>query len=366
MIAPATADSAFVSIHGVSKRFGGVTALNGVSLDICRGEFFSLLGPSGCGKTTLMRLIAGFEDPDAGQIAIDGADLAGVPPHLRSVNMMFQSYALFPHLSVWSNIAFGVKRLGLDRKAVASRVDAMLGLVQMQELAKRKPDQLSGGQRQRVALARALARQPKVLLLDEPLGALDKRLRKETQGELKRIQALSGTTFVVVTHDQDEAMALSDRIAVMRKGEIVQVDAPGTLYDRPANRYIADFIGEMNLFPATIAELSQGRALVAAKGVPGTVTVAANSAPAGEGYWLALRPEHMRLGTGEGPDADHWLPARVIDRARLGAQVAYRLRGKDGDMLQAVVASTSSDASFAAGSEIVIGFRAGDAQLLRD
>ncbi len=366
MTAPSAGDSDFVSIRGVSKRFGGVTALSGVSLNIRRGEFFSLLGPSGCGKTTLMRLIAGFEEPDAGHVAIEGADLAGVPPHLRPVNMMFQSYALFPHLSVRDNIAFGVKRLGLDRAAVASRVDAMLGLVQLQDLAKRKPDQLSGGQRQRVALARALAREPKVLLLDEPLGALDKRLRQETQGELKRIQALSGTTFIVVTHDQDEAMALSDRIAVMRQGEIVQVDAPGTLYDKPANRYVADFIGEMNLFPATISGLSEGRAMAAAKGVPGTVTVAANGAPAGEGYWLALRPEHMRLGAGMGPDADHWLPALVIDRAHLGAQVAFRLRSKDGETLRAVVASASAEARFDVGSELLIGFRAGDAQLLRD
>jgi putrescine transport system ATP-binding protein len=367
MTVPLPQDSAFVSIRNVTKRFGAVSALNSVSIDIRRGEFFSLLGPSGCGKTTLMRLIAGFEQPDAGSISVDGSGMAEVPPHQRPVNMMFQSYALFPHLSVWDNIAFGVKRLGLGRTAVSARVDEMLALTQLGELAKRKPDQLSGGQRQRVALARALARQPKVLLLDEPLGALDKKLRRETQAELKRIQILSGATFIVVTHDQEEAMALSDRIAVMRRGQIVQVGAPGVIYDRPVNRYVADFIGDMNLFPATVAGLSDGRAMVAAKGVPGTVTVeASRAAGAGEGRWLAVRPEKMQLAAGENPGADHWIDCQILDRAHLGAQLAYRCRTADGEIVQAVVAAHGAVAQLGVGSQVAVGFRACDAQLLTD
>ncbi len=365
MTAP-PADSAFVAIRDVSKRFGGVAAVEGVSIDICKGEFFSLLGPSGCGKTTLMRMIAGFERPDSGSIAIDGADMTAIPPHERPVNMMFQSYALFPHLSVWGNIAFGLKQQGLGRKPVAARVDEMLGLVQLEGFAKRKPDMLSGGQRQRVALARALARGPKVLLLDEPLAALDKKLRKETQTELKRIQALSGATFIVVTHDQEEAMALSDRIAIMRDGRIIQTDAPGVVYDRPANRYVAGFVGEVNLFPATVTGLPDGKMLVAAQGVQGTVTMKAEGLVAGNGYWLAIRPEQLRLAASQTMAADHWMPGRIEDRAHLGAQVAYRVLLAGGERINALVASSGLEARHMAGADVVVGFRAGDAQLLRD
>jgi putrescine transport system ATP-binding protein len=366
MTTPPHADSAFVSIREVSKRFGGVSAVESVSVDIRRGEFFSLLGPSGCGKTTLMRMIAGFERPDSGSIVIDGIDMAAIPPHERPVNMMFQSYALFPHLSVQGNIAFGLKQQKLDRKAVAARVAEMLELVQLEGFAKRKPDQLSGGQRQRVALARALARAPKVLLLDEPLAALDKKLRKETQAELKRIQVLSGTTFIVVTHDQEEAMALSDRIALMRDGRIIQTDAPGVVYDRPANRYVAGFVGDVNLFPATVTDLPDGKMLVAARGVQGTVTLKAEGLPAGNGYWLAIRPEQMRLAASQTMAADHWMPGNIEDRTHLGAHVAYCVHLSGGERINVLVASQGLEARHIAGADVVVGFRAADAQLLRD
>jgi putrescine transport system ATP-binding protein len=366
MTAPPPVDSAFIAIRDVSKRFGGVSAVEGVSINIRKGEFFSLLGPSGCGKTTLMRILAGFERPDSGSIVIDGVDMTAIPPHERPVNMMFQSYALFPHLSVWGNIAFGLKQQGLGRKALAARVDEMLGLVQLEGFARRKPDQLSGGQRQRVALARALARGPKVLLLDEPLAALDKKLRKETQAELKRIQALSGATFIVVTHDQEEAMALSDRIAIMRDGRIIQIDAPGVVYDRPANRYVAGFVGDVNLFPATVTDLPDGKMLVAAQGVQGTVTLKAEGLSAGNGYWLAIRPEQMRMAASQTMAADHWMPGRIEDRAHLGAQVAYRVHLAGGERVNALVASNGLEARHLAGTDVVVGFRATDAQLLRD
>ncbi len=326
------AASSAISIRDLGKSFGGVRAVAGVSLEIGRGEFFSLLGPSGCGKTTLMRMIAGFEAPDSGTIAIDGQDMAAVPPHLRPVNMMFQSYALFPHLTVAGNIAFGLKRQGLAQDALTRRLQEMLALVQLEPLADRKPHQLSGGQRQRVALARALARNPKVLLLDEPLGALDKKLRKETQAELKRIQAASGATFVVVTHDQEEAMALSDRIAIMREGRVVQVGAPETVYNHPASAYVAGFVGEVNLLQACRQQMPDGRPAVAIEGVSGLLPV--EHAPAGERLTAAIRPEHLILGARQ--DAiEPGLAATVEDAAHLGPVIAYRLRTQDGRLLLA-------------------------------
>ncbi len=331
-----TAASSAISIRDLGKSFGGVRAVAGISLEIGRGEFFSLLGPSGCGKTTLMRLIAGFETPDAGSIAIDGQPMAGVPPHQRPVNMMFQSYALFPHLTVAGNIAFGLKRQGLAREPLQRRVAEMLALVQLEALADRKPHQLSGGQRQRVALARALARDPKVLLLDEPLGALDKKLRKETQAELKRIQAASGATFVVVTHDQEEAMALSDRIAIMREGRIVQVGAPEAVYDQPASIYVAGFVGEVNLLPAVPRRMPDGHPAIAIEGVVGLVPVP--DAPVADRLTVALRPEHLRLGPREDV-AEPGLAVTVEDAAHLGPVIAYRLRTVDGRVLSATVQS---------------------------
>ena len=246
---PRAGTAPLVRFEGVSKRFGDLAAVDGVSLDIAEGEFFALLGPSGCGKTTLMRLLAGFETPDAGRILLNGEDIAGLPPHRRPSSMMFQSYALFPHLNVEKNVAFGLVQQGWAKAAIGPRVEEMLNLVRLDGLNQRKPDQLSGGQRQRVALARALAPGPKILLLDEPLAALDRKLREETQLELKALQRRLGMTFMIVTHDQDEAMVVADRIAVMRVGGVAQLGPPRDVYERPASRYVAEFLGEANLFP---------------------------------------------------------------------------------------------------------------------
>ena len=242
-----------LAVERASKRFGSVVALDDVSLDVGPGEFFALLGPSGCGKTTLMRLIAGFEAPDAGRLSLEGRDLSALPPHQRPVNMMFQSYALFPHLDVFENIAFGLRRKGHAREAVKKRVEELLDIVQLQGLGPRRIEQLSGGQRQRVALARALAPGPKLLLLDEPLAALDRKLREETQLQLKQIQRRLNTAFVTVTHDQEEALALADRIAVMRAGKIEQIGAPPDVYRRPQTRFVADFIGATNLIEGRVS-----------------------------------------------------------------------------------------------------------------
>ncbi len=243
----------------VSKHFSGVTAVDGVSLDIYQGEFFALLGPSGCGKTTLLRMLAGFEAPDAGRILLDGEDLTGVPPHRRPVNMMFQSYALFPHLTVAGNVAFGLKQDGLPKQEVNARIAEMLALLRLEGLEARKPHQLSGGQRQRVALARALVKRPRVLLLDEPLAALDKKLRGETQFELMRLRERLGLTFVIVTHDQEEAMTVADRIGVMNQGRLIQVATPAEIYEQPNSRWVAGFIGDVNLIEGRVVEFRRCR-----------------------------------------------------------------------------------------------------------
>ena len=242
----------FIKLRGVTKQFGSFTAVKGVDLDIYKGELFSLLGGSGCGKTTLLRMLAGFEAPTAGSIYIDGMEINNVPPYERPVNMMFQSYALFPHLTVESNVAYGLKRDGVNKTEISQRVGEMLSMVELSDFSKRKPHQLSGGQRQRVALARALVKRPKVLLLDEPLAALDKRLREQTQFELMNIQDKLGVTFIVVTHDQEEAMTLSTRIAVMDKGQFMQIGTPTEIYEYPETSFIANFIGSANMFEARI------------------------------------------------------------------------------------------------------------------
>src|SRR3954452_7617936 len=246
----------------ISKSFGGVTAVDQLSLDIYQGEFFALLGPSGCGKSTLLRLLAGFETPEEGCVLLDGVDVTGVPPHRRPVNMMFQSYALFPHLTVEGNVAFGLKQDGLPKAEIASRVTAMLALVKLEGFGARKPDQLSGGQRQRVALARALAKRPRVLLLDEPLAALDKKLREDTRFELMELQHKLGLTFVIVTHDQEEAMTLADRIGVMNAGRLAQVATPSDIYEHPNSRWVADFIGDVNLIEGRVASSSPGHVVI--------------------------------------------------------------------------------------------------------
>ena len=286
----------FVRIQGVSKHFGDVAAVNGVDLNIYRGEFFALLGASGCGKTTLLRMLAGFETPSDGKIFIDGVDMADIPPYRRPVNMMFQSYALFPHMSVGQNVAFGLEQDGVGKAEIADRVAEMLDLVQIRALAKRKPDQLSGGQRQRVALARALILKPKVLLLDEPLSALDKKMREHMQVELIKLQRQVGITFILVTHDQEEALVMSDRIAVMFDGEIAQLADPETLYRRPMSKKVADFIGTMNFIPATVLSDAGGKVEVDAKGL-GKVTLDAAMQPpvSGDSPVVGLRPETLTL-----------------------------------------------------------------------
>jgi putrescine transport system ATP-binding protein len=241
-------DSRFLSINRLSKHFDEVAAVDDVSLDIAKGEIFALLGSSGCGKSTLLRMLAGFEKPSVGNIFLDGADIAKMPPYERPINMMFQSYALFPHLTVWENVAFGLKRDGMPKDQIADRVEKMLGIVKLKPYSKRKPHQLSGGQQQRVALARCLAKSPKLLLLDEPLGALDKKLREETQFELVSIIKKVGVTCVMVTHDQEEAMIMADRIAVMQEGKFLQVGQPTQIYETPSCLFVAGFIGDVNLF----------------------------------------------------------------------------------------------------------------------
>jgi putrescine transport system ATP-binding protein len=277
-----------VRIEGAAKHFAGVPAVDGVSLDIAKGEFFALLGPSGCGKTTLLRMLAGFEIPDAGRILLDGEDIVPVPPHRRPVNMMFQSYALFPHLSVESNVSFGLKQEGLPRAEIKARVGEMMKTVSIGQFASRKPHQLSGGQRQRVALARALVKRPKLFLLDEPLAALDKKMRAQTQFELKELQRRLGLTFVIVTHDQEEAMIMADRIGVMDRGRLVQVGRPAEIYEHPNSRWVAEFIGEANILRGEMA----GREAV--RTAAGTLRVAACGAAQGE-VFVAIRPEKIRL-----------------------------------------------------------------------
>lgn len=340
------AQKPLIDIKSVTKSFGSFTAVNNVSLKIYEREFFALLGPSGCGKTTLMRMIAGFELPTSGIISLAGEDLSGVPPHKRPVNMMFQSYALFPHMTVEKNIAFGLEMDGLPKGEITSRVEEMLRLVKLTQFAKRKPHQLSGGQRQRVALARSIAKRPKVLLLDEPLGALDKKLREETQFELLDLQMELGMTFVIVTHDQDEAMTMADRIAVMKDGEFVQISPPAELYEQPVSRYVADFIGAINIIEGKVAEKrgSGENAVTVLKGTSIQATIEANgeSAPAiGDTAWFAVRPEKVAISIM--PPADptvNCATGTVWDIGYVGDISVYHVKLENGDIIRASIANT--------------------------
>jgi len=325
-------------IEGVSKRFGELAAVDHLSLEIRQGEFFALLGPSGCGKTTLLRLIAGFERPDAGRILLDGIDLRPVPPYRRPVNMMFQNYALFPHLNVEANIAFGLRQEGLTRQDIAQRVADMLALVKLETLGRRRPHELSGGQRQRVALARCLVKRPRVLLLDEPLAALDKKLRDETRFELMDLQRRLGLTFVIVTHDQSEAMIVADRIGVMNQGRLMQVAPSAEIYEQPNSRWVADFVGDINLFEGRLSD--DGMSVEGSTTGRLRVTATIEAAP-GALVWIAVRPEKLRL-TPEPPsdEIENVVPGTVIDIGYLGDLSIYKLRIADGSNLKAAVVNT--------------------------
>ena len=331
-----------IRIENVSKNFGSFTAVNNVSLDIFEREFFALLGPSGCGKTTLMRMLAGFETPSAGSISIAGQDLAGIPPHKRPVNMMFQSYALFPHMTVEKNIAFGLEMEKLPKGEITARVEEMLKLVKLEGFALRKPHQLSGGQRQRVALARAIAKRPKVLLLDEPLGALDKKLREETQFELLDLQMSLGMTFVIVTHDQDEAMTMADRIAVMDKGKFVQISPPAELYEQPVSKYVADFIGDINLIEGRVEKNDLGKIILGSNMTGGMIEASGESAVKnGDTAWFALRPEKVSIGLSppENPSVNT-ATGTVWDIGYVGDVSVYHVRLDGGGTMRASIANT--------------------------
>ncbi len=321
------ADS-IVRIEGLTKRFGTITAVDGVDLEIRRGELFALLGGSGCGKTTLLRMLAGFEVPDNGRIVIDGQDMTGVPPHLRPVNMMFQSYALFPHMDVATNVGYGLRREGVKAPEIATRVAEALEQVKLADHAARRPAQLSGGQRQRVALARALVKRPKLLLLDEPLAALDRKLREGTRFELVRLQEQLGLTFVMVTHDQEEAMSMATRLAVMNTGRVAQVGTPHEIYERPASRFVADFIGIANILEA-------------------------------DGGWLAVRPEKIMLSA-ERPDTANTVAGKILDIAYEGDRSLYRIvtEGKGTMVVSTTNIDRTQPASFARGQGVWLGWSA--------
>jgi putrescine transport system ATP-binding protein len=345
-VAEVAVESPLLRIEGVAKYFGSFRAVNGVSLDIRAGEFFALLGPSGCGKTTLLRMLAGFETPDAGRILLEGRDIAQVLPHERPVNMMFQSYALFPHLNVRDNIAFGLKRARMSGAEIAARVAEMVALVKLEGLEKRKPDQLSGGERQRVALARSLARRPKLLLLDEPLAALDKKLRESTQFELMEVQRRLGMTFIIVTHDQEEAMTVANRIGVMDAGRLEQVATPRELYEAPSSRWIAEFVGDINLFEGEVTSRAQSRLTIATREAGRLTAAEPRSAISKTMVFLAVRPEKIKLSRHSPAAAGdvstiNRLDGVITDVSYLGGTTTYKLKLDSGVIIRASMANTT-------------------------
>jgi len=335
----------YVQIDRVTKSFGDFKAVDDVSLKIYKGEIFCLLGASGCGKTTLLRMLGGFETPTSGRIFIDGEDMTGVPPYERPVNMMFQSYALFPHMTVEQNVAFGLKQDGVPKSEVTERVSTMLELVKLGSFAKRKPHQLSGGQKQRVALARSLVKRPKLLLLDEPLGALDKKLREQTQFELVSIQDKLGVTFVVVTHDQEEAMTLASRIGVMNQGEIVQAGTPSEIYEFPSCKFVADFVGSVNIFEGKLIEDEPEYVRIASEELGATIYVSHGISAAPEAVvWAAVRPEKVFMSTGQPEGADNVVRGAVQDIAYLGDLSIYLVKLPTGKVVRVTQPNTSRHA----------------------
>jgi putrescine transport system ATP-binding protein len=332
---------ALVRFDGVRKQFSAVAAVERVSLDIFAGEFFALLGPSGCGKTTLLRLLAGLDTPDEGRILLAGEDIARVPPYRRPINMMFQNYALFPHLTVEGNVAFGLKQEGLAKSEITTRVEEMLALVRLEGLAKRKPHQLSGGQRQRVALARSLVKRPRVLLLDEPLAALDKKLRGETQFELMQLQERLGLTFIIVTHDQQEAMTVADRIGVMDHGRLIQVGTPPEVYERPNSRWVADFIGEINLIEGRVVDVGASDTVIASAAAGRLRALSPTDAKPGDVVWVALRPEKVRIAHAPPTEGENCVVGQVGNIGYLGDLSVYKVRLDNGIVMKAAVANVT-------------------------
>ena len=370
--AEAAAGAPLLRIENVAKNFGSFRAVNGVSLDIRAGEFFALLGPSGCGKTTLLRMLAGFETPDAGRILLNGRDIAQVLPHQRPVNMMFQNYALFPHLDVRDNIAFGLRRARMPRAEIDARVAEMVALVKLEGLETRKPDQLSGGQRQRVALARSLARRPQLLLLDEPLAALDKKLRESTQFELMEVQRRLGMTFIIVTHDQEEAMTVASRIGVMDAGRLGQVATPRELYEAPRSRWIAEFVGDINLFEGEVTSRAQGRLTIATRDAGALIALQPRKAVSKTQVFVAIRPEKIRLsrrgpaaGVGD-TSAINRLEGVVSDVSYLGGTTSYKVKLDSGVVIRSSLANTTrlEMDSFGPGHRVVVSFAPDDCVVL--
>jgi len=335
-----SSEKPYIQIENVTKKFGDFTAIDNLNLEIYKNEFFSLLGPSGCGKTTLLRMLAGFEKITDGRILLDGEDISEIPPHLRPINMMFQSYALFPHMTVEKNIAFGLKQDNLPESEIKQRVEEMLELVELTDFAKRKPNQLSGGQSQRVALARSLAKRPKLLLLDEPLGALDKRLREQTQFELMDIQEKLEVTFVIVTHDQEEAMTVSSRIGVMDSGNLVQVATPTEIYEAPINKDVADFIGDVNILQGVYKGQNEVGTQLQSEDSNSIVfaTQEVDASP-GDKMWFAIRPEKLEISKKKPSDDHNILRGKIEDIAYGGSFSTYHVRLQNDRILKAIRAN---------------------------